>query len=45
MRHSVIVLLTLLAVSLAAPLLAGADPSFVGKTQELNLGPYCDPEG
>ncbi len=45
MRHSVIVLLALLAVSLAAPLLAGADRSPVEEMQELNHGPYYDPDG
>ncbi len=48
MRHSVLVLLVLLvflAVSLTAPLLAGVDPPCVEETQELNMGPYYDPEG
>ena len=45
MRHSVLALLVFLAVSWTAPLLAGAGPSCVGETQELNVGPYYGPGG
>ena len=42
MRHTVLVLLVVLAVSLAAPCLAHGE---LGKSEQLAFGPYFDPDG
>ena len=45
MRHTILLLLTALAVATAAPCLADVGPADVGETQELDHGPYSDPVG
>ena len=45
MRHTVLLLLMVLAVSLAAPCLADVGPADIAETQELNHGPLFDPGG
>ena len=45
MRHTVLVLWVVLAVSAAAPCLAAGDPAGLAGSQQLNHGPYFDPGG
>ena len=45
MRHTVLLLLMVLAVSSVAPCLADVGPGDVAKTQELSHGPFADPVG
>jgi hypothetical protein len=45
MRHTVLLLLTVFAVSAAAPCPAAGNPAGPADTQVLNHGPYLDPEG
>ena len=45
MRHTILLLLMVLAVSLAAPCLADVGPADIVEAQALNHGPLYDPGG